>query len=403
MRLGAWANAATSHLSYRTWPTVSRDLVAAMLASSALAAALLSLHGDPAAAASVAAAPDDTRAPCDPQTIMLPSLGADGYSAAIAVSDSGWVAGVSSDGSGSSVPVVWRDATEAVSTDIGGVDPDTGRRVIGSSVDVNESGLVAINRATYNKRDRSVGQDVVLWSESGGAVRLPTTSTRPRAYVTALNDHGVAAGMVRGKGHPMVPVVWRNGKLQRLPIPHGTAGTALDINNSGRVVGYLNDLGARFAPRRPWTWRIGGSSGPLKKMSGGGPAALVNDAGRIVGAITIDEYTDRSVLWRSPAARPRRFLADTVMDLHNSGYLAVTDVGFRGFGAAAYVGHLRDGGTQAVLPEPPNPGGWDNVVARSVGLGVTAFAPQGGVTIVGSADDEESAHAVLWTCAQTHM
>jgi hypothetical protein len=97
----------------------------------------------------------------------------------------------------------------------------------------------------------------------------------------------------------------------------------------------------------------------------------------------------------------------------DGGALAIDDArhlvgaggGFRGYGDRAWV--ARGDARKTPLPTPSldDPEGWwNNTYGRTIGRGVPAFAPQGGITVGGSAQaDDVPMRAVLWTCAQTYL
>ncbi len=346
---------------------------------------------------------------CEPQVVVLPGLTSTSQSWVAAISDSGLVVGTSSAEDAPSTAVVWTDSDHVIDTGVGGVVLNNGNRVSATAVDVNESGLVAINRMTFNPRGRIVAQDAVLWSEQDGTTVLPAPTVRPFASLTAINDEGDVVGTVGGRGYGNISVIWSDGNRSRLPTPARLETYPEGINNEGLVVGsFYDQRPGSTTPYGGWVWQLGGESGRLAPPDGRGSAGAsdVDNHGRIVGGQHFGPGDGvRTVLWRGPDAGPRRVVPLRPQDLHDSGYFAASEPGFRGFGASAYVARLRDGGDRAELPNPPDAGGtieWNNVLAVAVGRGPSAFAPQGGVTIGGYAEDYEStSQAILWTCAQT--
>lgn len=360
--------------------------------------------------ADVAASPPPrvgpSEAPCEPRTLVLPGLTSTSDVRVSALSDSGWVAGTSWEDESPSSAVVWTDAARVVDTGVGGITLTNGNTISASAVDVNEGGTVAIDRSESTARGRLLVEDAIIWSRRDGATVLPTSHYRPRASTTAINDDGDVLGHVRGRGHGSVPVIWRDGDRLKLPVPAQLHAYANDINNDGLVVGvYYGDV------RGSWTWSGGPKAMALRPTdtTAETEATDVADSGRIVGGQHVGPGDAvRTILWHSPAASPQRLMRIQTVDLHNSGYLAAAEPGFRGYGATAYVGHLRDGGIKARLPEPPPVGdslGWSNVRAAGVARGFSHFAPQGGVTIGGFAQnlDFTLSQAVLWTCSQAWL
>lgn len=342
---------------------------------------------------------------CDAQVVVLPGLTSTSLTAVAAMSDSGLVVGTSRDPGASSAVVVWTSPDRIIHTGVGGGVSDNGNTVSAWAVDVNEAGVVAINRTTSAADGRILAEDAVLWTRSSGATVLAAPAFRPRASVVAINDEGDAVGRIWGRGHGSVPVIWSDGKRTRLPVPPQGTAVPADINNEGLVVGTSR---GRYRTLGLWTWHGGTTVRLLASPERGAQADVtgVDDSGRIVGGQPVGPADGiRTILWRNRDALPRRLMRIDTRELHNSGYLAAVEPGFRGIGATAYVGHRRDGGLKARLPDPPDggPSGWNNVYAVAVARGPSAFAPQGGVTIAGSAQDWEytTMRGILWTCAHT--
>ena len=112
-------------------------------------------------------------------------------------------------------------------------------------------------------------------------------------------------------------------------------------------------------------------------------------------------------MWRGTDARPLRLFDQGVngMSIDDHGDVAGSAGGFRGIGEGAYLARVGDPAvTMLPAPETSDPSGWANVFGAAVGRGATAFAPQGGTTVGGTANPWEGGlTAVLWTCAQTYL
>jgi CheY-like chemotaxis protein len=345
---------------------------------------------------------------CAVQILELTGLTATSRTTVTAMSDSGFVVGTSREDGAPAAAVVWTSPDQVINTGVGGFVLADGDAFDATAVDVNEAGLVAINRTRYNAQGLAANHAAVLWSHSSGASVLPAPSFRPRAAVAAINDHGDVVGRIWGKGHGSVPVVWRDGRRFRLPHSSRSVLFATDINNDGMVVGTAHDVRGS-APWASWWWRSGTRIRPLTTPDDTVEvlASEVDDSGRIVGRQRVGPGDSvRTVLWRNRDAPPRRVMRLETLDLHGSGYVAATEPGFRGQGATAYVGRLRDG-SRAQLPAPTEAGepvAWSNLRASAVARGSSSFSPQGGVTIGGHAQDSDGvwmSRALLWTCAQT--
>ena len=356
----------------------------------AMAAALSPVRAAPAAAdfaGSTAKPTVRSLATCDPQVLTLPPLEGDQNAVVTAMNDGGLVAGYSGvTGSRALEAVVWPDGMAPISL---------GVRASAAPVDINDAGVIAVGSVNEPRRARAW-----LWEE-GTLTRLPGPS-HTGAIVNALNDAGVAVGAIAR--HGLRPVVWRDGLRSRLPVPHGARGEARVINNHGLVVGWIDPRGA--APTRLAWWRIGGRSGLLRLPHDlrftPGSGLTVNDRGRIVAG-----GRPHAVKWRDRRTAPR-YVQGTLRDFiagHDS-WSTGSGGGFRGIGSRAFVARLSDGVRRA-LPSPPNPDGWASTLGLAASHGVTAFAPQGGVTVGGFAQpgdpNTSPVPAVLWTCAQTYL
>jgi hypothetical protein len=351
---------------------------------------------------------------CEPQVVVLPRLDErPGWLSAM--NDSGWAVGSSfNQDEAFGTAVMWRDGVVIDLGLGGGLVP--GGRVDSRAVDVNEDGVVAAQRLRY-KGNRLIAHTSFLWQD-GDRERLRGSKKLPRAIVEAVNDGGVAVGYISDlRGRDFQPVVWRNGARDRLPIPAGTTGDAVAINNRGLVVGTVRPRGPFVDTEKDtrfWYWRLGGKSGPLSSPPGYPMGMIdVDNHNRILGQ-TFDNKS-AFVLWKGPTS-PGRLLGGAVppgedgttldhpqtTDMNDHGDLTGYRGGLRGLGDRPWVSRLgADRPTR--LPKPP--GGYaSSTHATSVIRGVTWFAPKGGRSVGGhaigySGDDGD---AVIWTCTQTY-
>lgn len=343
---------------------------------------------------------------CAPQILYLPRTTDTESSRARAISDEGWIVGSLIEQDEPSRAVVWRNGRPPLELGVGGVRRSDGTQVLGQGVDVNERGVVAIQRDHVRSRLRWGRSAAFLWDD-GHLSRLKGTRRQPAASIEAVNDRGVAVGWIQGPGTRTRAAVWRDGTPLPLPRPPGTRAFAADINNHGLVVGWIDPPGA-YNYYRPWWWRIGGGNGPLPANVDGerreGYAVSVDDSGRIVG-----ELNQPPFVWRNRWTNPGQLFGanNSVASLHNSGYLTGSGGGFRGYDDRAWVARLADS-RPTTLPAPPldDPTWWlANTFAADLARGTTAYAPHGGVTVAGVAVIEADAgmtRALLWTCAQTY-
>ncbi|WP_243056397.1 hypothetical protein [Nocardioides sp. SR21] len=362
-----------------------------------------------------------TAAACPAEVLELPAPSWATDTWAVAMNDEGWVVGtaVEEDAGGTRRDIrhitLWRDGEAPL--DLGrqrkGLGP--GKRLTREPVAVNDDGVVLIARTIWRWHTQSeytgwlrVGSSGELWKH-GTTTWLKGTGTRKFAWVTDINDDGLVVGyLTDGYMHPYPrlstqPVVWRRGVLERLPLPPSArgdwragGGEAVAVNNHGLIVGEVGPGG-----RAGW-WRLDGGNGSLRKLGEHviHETDLVDDRGRIFG------HRPGHVLWPSTQGRPRELVPgfDIAAVTADGRYVV-------GNGFVDRSGDRDDGPSIATTGNPmrtaqlPVPSGSDSSGAADVGRGVTAYAPQGGVTVAGSLVREapRTYTAALWTCAQTYL
>jgi hypothetical protein len=377
------------------------------LLSTAICATLLAAV--PGAAPAEAAGTD-----CPAERIELPGPPGSTSVSVDAMSNRGWLAG-SAVVDGEDRLLLWRNGRDPL--DIGPATQTTspGHRYYREAVDLNDRGVLALRQitSTWSARTKGwhqTGESVVLWHH-GTTTTLTGTSLRPWATLAAINDHGLAVGYIAAPpaAHlSEVPVVWRHGKLERLPLParaqgaswENGGGHANDVNDRGLVVGAIGRQGIAA-----W-WRIGGRHGTLAKLDGRAArtADFVDDHDRIIG--TRFRYTR----WADPQARPHlmtpyfefRALTD------DGAYVAGREPGDPSGDEDRHVQlQVTTGATgAAVLPSPDDAP--DSYAVPLIASGVTAYAPDGGITVAATMGGEVTTEgvdytAVLWTCAQSYL
>jgi len=141
-----------------------------------------------------------------------------------------------------------------------------------------------------------------VW-QNGRISELPNTLGGANSVATLINNRGDVAGFAETnqpeKGcavNNFVPVVWRNGAIQRLRTPAGDPdGVAAGINTSGQAVGASGSC-APFNPNSGYylleahavLWDSDGTPYPLPTFGGDGRfaghhACNLNDRGQVVG------------------------------------------------------------------------------------------------------------------------
>jgi hypothetical protein len=336
--------------------------------------------------------------------VQLPDLPDTEGSTADAMNDNGLLVGTAlrEDPQLPSRVVMWTAVQAPTDLEIGGVVRPNGNRVDGTAVDINEDGVVAAVRTVLTPRHRVVRERGLLWNETDGVSTLPAVRGRPWSTVTAVNDDGVPVGYVWGRGSKGLPVTWVDGKLKRLKIPaKATSGYAWDINNDGLIVGWVF-IDNKLHPR--W-WQPGRGRGALsvKGLAQAQSVIGVDDRGRVLG-----NSSRGLVKWRTTSTRPRLILKRTESgeELGGTRHVVGSTEGGRGFGARAWVARYVNA-KEVRLPNPPSGvgAGWDNVFGNALARGKSELAPDGGLTVTGTAQnfDDFTIRAVLWTCAQTYL
>ncbi len=353
-------------------------------------------------------------AACSPAVHVLPMAPGDNEGNVVAMNDRGWAIGYSTNRSGTENPfhtLLWRGPGAPADLGFGRRVNDDGSEVSGSLVDINKRGVVAVQR---NRRSPSgvVAASALLWHD-GEVTRLPRGRRDNDATIRGLNDYGTAVGSLnslrpQGLGRA---VVWRDGKLIRLPVPRGALSFAHQINNHGLVTGAVRRPD-QLGPPRPWFWRIGRASGPLTVPdSYVGLSTLVDNRDRIV--MTVDSRGfggTRQLLFNRPWSEPR-LLDHRKIEAMNDGDVVGYYEDDHAIEHRSWVARLHSTRHVLPLPEvvPPVEGffGWTrDTYANSVIRGVTEFAPQGGVSVGGFAraltdGGEDYNLPAIWTCVAT--
>jgi len=127
----------------------------------------------------------------------------------------------------------------------------------------------------------------ISWTQAGGLVTLPnlTSPARPCGVGLGVNNTGVVVGFGGNdvQGANAVPLMWQSGSVSQLPLPSGaSAGEATAINNPGVAVGLVavgpNQLAVRWS---------GGTPTYISQQTSNGSYLIqptaINDSGRIVG------------------------------------------------------------------------------------------------------------------------
>jgi len=154
----------------------------------------------------------------------------------------------------------------------------------GVAYDANEAGTI-VGLAVIDANHRL---EPAVWnSKLAAPTTLPTQGFG--GFATAVSESGIVVGSRFAEvGSGTVPVLWLNGKYQELETL-GEGGAALDVNDSGQVVGYVNSAGGNL----PAIWE-GGKLSVLPILPVGaagdilnGSANSINALGHVVGTVRV--------------------------------------------------------------------------------------------------------------------
>ncbi|MCP3804813.1 hypothetical protein NLX83_36660 [Allokutzneria sp. A3M-2-11 16] len=155
---------------------------------------------------------------------------------ATAINEHGTVIGTMSDGRGNSRPVRW--SNEGQRSDLQVLPGDTGSRPAA----INDSGVAV------GVSDRIGGEwKAVRWDPSGAVTALATHPGKDRySTANAINRDGTIVGSAWRLDGTVGAVKWsRAGEISDIPAPAGFIPDANDIDDSGRVLGSIEDEGGR--------------------------------------------------------------------------------------------------------------------------------------------------------------
>jgi len=224
------------------------------------------------------------------QALTLDSLSS-GSAMAMGGNNAGQVVGVSTDGVGNSIPVVWNGLTPTVLAGGSGV-----------AQAINNSGQVA----GFLFSSGSMASSAVVWS-GGVASTLQPLSGGSAAFACGINDAGQVVGQSDTTGGSMPAVIW-NGTTPTslggtssglIPFP----SSAFGINSTGQVAGMSSASDADVAHAIVWT---GTTPTLLAGINGsdthGSIAMSINDAGQAVGYYADEQDTYHAAIWRNGVA-----------------------------------------------------------------------------------------------------
>jgi uncharacterized membrane protein len=207
---------------------------------------------------------------------------------------------------------------------------------------------------------------------------------------TAVNDSEEIVGQSGFR-----PVIWLNRQIQALPLPAGASyGTAVSINSSGYVVGWVLDSGWH---QRAVVWNGTASVSYLDNTYATSSATMINDAGEITGWVQATNDYSRPVMFTGGSVRllPPFNTPGGVMAMSNKSAGANVTAGWQSlncptrcvqYGVETGISGPGAGGYLWLSP----PSGGTSSQARAVSADGTRIAG-----IFGAADATQ--HLVLWT------
>ena len=137
------------------------------------------------------------------------------------------------------------------------------------ATDLNDAGVVVGYTVEPDEATGTWRAFPTRWEADGTRTRLPDVATGAWAVARAINRRGIVVGFSGSQA-----IRWDARGARILP---GINAVAHDLNNRGTVVGSANRL--------PVTWSRSGVLTPLRLPSGAteGSALGINEAGRVVG------------------------------------------------------------------------------------------------------------------------
>jgi uncharacterized membrane protein len=306
------------------------------------------------------------------QALEVPNGGFEAFPAAI--NNRGWVVGYSS-GQYSPRPTLWIGARAFVLPTLGGV---------GYAYDINDAGKIVGLATDANTTFRATtwyrGQLTVLRN-------LPNTTSFAEAH--GINRNGLIAGVSAARKFTGRAVIWKNGIPRELDslggglaianrindlgysvgianppsaTVHGALWTpkgdivdlggqniAVDINNAGRIVGFV---GAGLPPK-PLKW-VRGVRTVLPTLGGeNGIVYAINESDQAVGYSQTATGQERATIWFG--AKPVQL--DTLLDAESSGTVVDAAYAINDKGQIAAIRRLPNNRVQPLVLTPRRCGG----------------------------------------------
>ncbi|MGW4031624.1 hypothetical protein ACWEFL_20300 [Streptomyces sp. NPDC004838] len=143
----------------------------------------------------------------------------------------------------------------------------------------------------------------VRWTPGATPTRLPLPAGSRGGNASAVNNSGVAVGDASEGNNRSHPLRWRSdGSRTDLPVlPGDDSGTATSINNAGTAVGWTEKRDGTDGPAHPVRWNAAGAVSALPLPAGfvGARTSQITDDGVVLGHGRLAGSTeyDRVLVW----------------------------------------------------------------------------------------------------------
>jgi probable HAF family extracellular repeat protein len=132
----------------------------------------------------------------------------------------------------------------------------------------------------------------------GRMTMLPTPAGMSSTAVD-INNSGQVVGTVTGpEDSAPRAVLWQDGRMTELGTLGGASSVPVAINDRGQVIGN-STISESYYPERPFQWQLGRMTDLLAgTRATDGRVVALNDAGMMTGSASFGDHNNRTVLWR---------------------------------------------------------------------------------------------------------
>lgn len=255
-------------------------------------------------------------------TLALPdAAGVPNYISTAGINNLGQVYGVTWD----SRVVLWNPGVPSPVT----LSPSLGNGIFdsASASAINDSGVIAGTYRVFGYNIATSASTALLWREGGTPATLSPPSGFDRGVALGINNTGQVVGTVDNSGFNNRPVLWNSdgtsavlATLSGNSIINNIPNSANAINNNGQIAGASYAPGSFTSVAAFWNNSHAaptalGSLGPNQ----GSSVTAINDAGQMAGWSDIPGGDRHAVIWNSPVSGP--FDLGTLGDFDSTGML----------------------------------------------------------------------------------